>query len=189
MLVASCQTISMMRSIYACPHHIWHESQAHQGWWQHILVFHAGEISLCQCQTWPFNPVVWSCPAQAAGHIQAAPYLQPEFVQRQDPLSIPIRTTLSPQHINKLLLTVYTWTSLLSHVWQHDLCTRVWVQPVSTSAVHFFPLICTFTMGSALSTGDLGEKTGAEVFSLYLFPRHSWAVSSFFCIYSTGLAF
>ena len=71
-----------MWSIYACLRHNQCESQARWGWWQHRSVFHAREISLCQYQSWPFHPGVWSCLAQAAGYIWAAPSLQPEFVQR-----------------------------------------------------------------------------------------------------------
>ena len=93
----------------------------------------------------------------------------------EGPLPIPIQSTLSPQHINELPPTVNTGT-FLSHIWQHNLRTRVWVQLVSISVLHFFLLISMLTMGSNLFTGDLGEKNGAEVSSPYSYPGHSQAM-------------
>ena len=92
------------------------------------------------------------------------------------PLPIPIRTTLSPRHINEPPPTVNTGTFFLSHVWQHILRTRVWVQPVSTSAVRFFPLMRTLTVVSALFTGDFGGKNWHRSFVPLLV---SWTLSGY----------
>ena len=133
-----------------------------------------------------------SCVIASSPSSRSYPSSSPIYYQSSktgDLLPTPIQATFSPQHINELLPTVNMGTSFLSHIWQRNLHTRVWMQPVSTWAVRFFSLIRTLTMGSAVFTGDLEKELALKFHPLIRFPDTSRLCVLVFCIYSPGLVF
>ena len=119
--------------------------------------------------------------SQAAGHTWAAPYLQPEFIQR---LGAHCLYQFRPHSLHNISVNFHqqlTWEPLFFLMSDSITCAPGF-------KCTFFLSIRTLTMGSTLFNGDFGKKLVPEFHPLVSLDTPGLCILTF-CICSTGMVF